>query len=104
MSGLKRQIKQGSRKLSLDGRTPREEFDACRLELQDQSTVLTGILNQELLPALADVGPSDPPIQGIDPGAAAIDAHLLRAIGQAHPDPVWPWIRSTPFPSSATWA
>ncbi|MXZ36612.1 MAG: polyphosphate kinase 1, partial [Acidobacteria bacterium] len=56
MSGLKRQIKQGSRKLSLDGRTPREEFDACRLELQDQSAVLTGILNQELLPALAEVG------------------------------------------------
>ena len=56
MSGLKRQIKQGSRKLSLDGRTPREEFDACRQELQDQSAVLTGILNRELLPALAGVG------------------------------------------------
>ena len=56
MSGLKRQIKQGSRKLSLDGRTPREEFDVCRLQLQDQSAVLTGILNQELLPALAEIG------------------------------------------------
>ena len=56
MSGLKRKIKQGSRKLSLDGLTPRGEFDACRRELQDQSVVLTGILNQQLFPALASVG------------------------------------------------
>ena len=56
MSGLKRQIKNGSRKLSLDGRSPKEEFEACRLEIQDQTAVLTSILNQELLPELAEVG------------------------------------------------
>ena len=54
-SGLKRQIKQGPRRLSQDGLKLREEFDVCRLELQDQSAVLTGVLNQELLPALAEV-------------------------------------------------
>ena len=32
--------------------------------------------------------PSDPAIQGADPEAAPSDAHLLRAIGQAHPDSV----------------
>ena len=56
MSGLKRQIKNRSRKLSLDGRTPKAEFQACRREIQDQAAFLTEILNQELLPALAEVG------------------------------------------------
>ncbi len=56
MSGLKRQIKNGSLKLSLDGRNPREEFEACRLEVLDQAAVLAGILHQELLPALAEIG------------------------------------------------
>lgn len=56
MSGLKRQIKQGSRKRSLDGRRPKQEFEACRREMLGQAAVLTGLLNQELLPALAEVG------------------------------------------------
>src|SRR5512136_1138980 len=33
MSGLKRQIRKGARKLSLDGRQPVEEFRACREEI-----------------------------------------------------------------------
>lgn len=56
MSGLKRQIKNGSRKLSLDGLKPKEEFEACRWEIQDQAAVLTSVLKKELLPALAAIG------------------------------------------------
>ena len=33
ISGLKRQIEKVSRKTTLDGRSPREVFDACRAEL-----------------------------------------------------------------------
>src|SRR4030042_1517767 len=36
ISGLKRQIRNGVQKLSLDGRTPREEYDACRAEILAQ--------------------------------------------------------------------
>jgi polyphosphate kinase len=37
MSGLKRQIAKRSQKRSIDGRTPQEEFDACRAELLDRA-------------------------------------------------------------------
>ena len=56
MSGLKRQIAKGSVKLSLDGRQPREEFDACREELLDQVEALGRTLETELRPALAAAG------------------------------------------------
>ncbi len=36
MSGLKRQIQRGVKKVSLDGRSPQEEYDACREEILAQ--------------------------------------------------------------------
>ena len=36
MSGLKRQIQRGVKKISLDGRSPQEEYDACREEIVAQ--------------------------------------------------------------------
>jgi polyphosphate kinase len=56
MSGLKRQIANGVKKHSLDGRTPRQEFDDCRAEITEQIDELTRILNEEIRPALAEAG------------------------------------------------
>jgi len=56
ISGLKRQISHGSRKLSLDGRTPSEEFQVCREELLAQDDILTHALHDSLLPQLAAAG------------------------------------------------
>ncbi len=56
MSGLKRQIKRGVRKVSIDGLTPREEFDACRREILEQIGILARVIRDELRPALADAG------------------------------------------------
>ncbi len=56
MSGLKRQIQRGIVKLSLDGRTPREEYDDCREEILAQVDELSEVLGEQIRPALADVG------------------------------------------------
>ena len=56
MSGLKRQITRRSQKRSLDGRTPQEEFDACRRELLAQADVLGRVIDTEIRPALARQG------------------------------------------------
>jgi polyphosphate kinase len=56
IGGLKRQIKSGLAKRSLDGRTPREEFDACRAEILAQMAELATLVNGELRPALAAAG------------------------------------------------
>jgi polyphosphate kinase len=67
MSGLKRQITRRSQKRSLDGKTPQEEFDACRGELLAQTEALSRVIDAELRPALArarlgiyDYGTLDP--------------------------------------------
>jgi polyphosphate kinase len=56
MSGLKRQIANGVNKISLDGRTPQQEFDACREEILRQSSELDVLVAEELRPALAEAG------------------------------------------------
>ena len=56
ISGLKRQISKQSSKLSLDGKTPQEEFDACREELQLQASEIASIVEEALLPALESEG------------------------------------------------
>ncbi len=56
ISGLKRQISEGVNKLSLDGMTPVEEFNACRDELLAQSKELAELMRKELRPALAAAG------------------------------------------------
>ena len=53
MAGLKRQINKSVEKLSIDGMTPREEFEACREEVLDQSGRLSRVLGEDLQPALA---------------------------------------------------
>jgi polyphosphate kinase len=56
ISGLKRQIRNGVQKLSLEGRTPREEFDVCRAELLAQCEELATVVEKEIRPALAKQG------------------------------------------------
>jgi polyphosphate kinase len=56
MSGLKREIERGVKKLSIDGRRPAEEFAACRKELLRQRSELDGLLNEQILPALSREG------------------------------------------------
>jgi polyphosphate kinase len=56
ISGLKRQIRNGVQKLSLDGRTPREEYDECRAEILAQCDELAKVVEAEIRPALAKHG------------------------------------------------
>lgn len=56
ISGLKRLIKKGSIKRSIDGLLPEEEFSACREILVAQCEGLSKLITEELLPALAREG------------------------------------------------
>jgi polyphosphate kinase len=56
ISGLKRQMRKGSTKLSLDGRTPPEEFEACRKEILPQMERLARLVRDELRPGLSREG------------------------------------------------
>ncbi len=56
MSGLKRQINKGVEKLSIDGLTPQQEFDACRREILEQKAILARIIGEEVRPGLAKAG------------------------------------------------
>jgi polyphosphate kinase len=56
ISGLKRQVRNESKKLSVDGRTPEQEFEACRAELVLQDELLSRAMQASVLPALAREG------------------------------------------------
>lgn len=67
VSGLKRQIAKGSTKLSLDGRTPAEEFAACKSELAVQARALGRLVDGNLRPALAREGLPLRDVADLDP-------------------------------------
>jgi polyphosphate kinase len=52
IAGLKRQIRKGVEKHSIDGLTPMEELEACRREVNDQSTRLSRLFEESLHPAM----------------------------------------------------
>lgn len=56
IGGLKRQVRSGVIKRSLDGRTPAEELSACRLEIRAQMQELSRLMNEEIRPAFRDAG------------------------------------------------
>jgi len=56
IAGLKRQVQNGIDKLSIDGRTPAEELEACRREILDQGAGLAAVFRERLRPALAEAG------------------------------------------------
>ncbi len=66
MSGLKRQISKGSKKTSIDGRTPREQYDACRDELIDQAETLTRVIEKDVRAELKTHGISLVDIDDVD--------------------------------------
>ncbi len=53
MSGLKREIDNRPKKLSIDGRTPADELAACRAQLLAQVAELGRLWHEELVPDLA---------------------------------------------------
>ena len=56
MGGLVHQLRRGSAKCSLDGRTPAEELEACRAEIRRQMKTISALMNREIRPALAIAG------------------------------------------------
>jgi polyphosphate kinase len=56
IAGLKRQVGKNIEKLSIDGRTPKEELEACRAEILLQSERLSRLLKEDLQPALLEAG------------------------------------------------
>ena len=53
VSGLKRQVEKGSKKLSLDGWLPKDELAACRKELLRQAAAVSEFVSSEIQPNLA---------------------------------------------------
>jgi polyphosphate kinase len=56
VAGLKRQVGKGIEKLSIDGRAPIEELQACRKEILVQSERLSELMKDDLQPALREAG------------------------------------------------
>ena len=56
IAGLKRQVQKGVEKISIDGRTPLEEHEACREEVLEQSKRLSRVFDKDLRPALLENG------------------------------------------------
>lgn len=56
MSGLKRMLKRGVEKPSMDGRKPSEEMEACRKEILSQINALSRIMQEEIRPGLKKAG------------------------------------------------
>jgi len=54
IAGLKRQIQKGIDKISIDGRTPLEELEACREEVVGQSKRLSRVFGKDLRSALLE--------------------------------------------------
>ncbi len=81
MSGLKRQITRRSQRRSLDGRTPQEEFDACRRELLAQAEVLGRVIDTEIRPALARQGLGIHDYGTLDPSQqAGLRTYFTRSV------------------------
>jgi polyphosphate kinase len=56
MSGLKRMLKRGVEKPSMDGRKPSEEMEACRKEILSQISALSRVMKEEIRPSLKKAG------------------------------------------------
>ena len=56
MSGLKRMVKRGVEKPSMDGRKPSEEMEACRKEILSQISALSRAIKEEIRPGLKKAG------------------------------------------------
>jgi len=68
ISGLKRQIQQGVQKLSIDGRTPEEEFAACREAVCEQTRVLSELMRKNIRPKMKEANVSILDWEDLDSG------------------------------------
>ena len=98
MSGLKREIDNRAKKLSIDGRTTADELAACRVQLLAQVAELGRLWHEELVPGPGPGGAADPAARRPETGRARGPARLLRAQHPADTDPRSPSIREHPFP------
>lgn len=81
MSGLKRQIQRSVKKISLDGRTPEEEYSQCRTEILSQIEDLAAFVADDMRPALAEIG--NPIVNHSDLSGsqkAEIEGYFKRAV------------------------
>jgi len=81
MSGLKRQIQRGVKKISIDGRSPQEEFEACREEILAQVDELAEVMRDQIRPSLSESG--YPILDHADLGTdlqAELEAYFKRAV------------------------
>lgn len=81
MSGLKRQIQRGVKKISIDGRSPQEEFEACREEILAQVDELAEVMRDQIRPSLSDSG--YPILDHADLGTdlqAELESYFKRAV------------------------
>ena len=56
LGGLFRKVAAGECRRGPDGLTPAEELEACRAELRSQQELVAGLVEQQLRPALRDLG------------------------------------------------
>jgi polyphosphate kinase len=81
MSGLKRQIQKGVKKISIDGRTPEEEFSDCRTEILSQVDELGDLMRDHIRPGLAEVGYGIVDHDDLsDAQQTELEAYLRRAV------------------------
>ncbi len=81
MSGLKRQIQRGVKKISLDGRSPQEEYDACREEILAQVKELAETIRDQIRPALRGGRIPDPrPRRSLKGATRRTQGYFRRAV------------------------
>ncbi|MDQ3024387.1 MAG: polyphosphate kinase 1 [bacterium] len=56
IGGLRRMVVRGIQDPSMDGMIPRDELQACRDEIADQSVALTRVLREDIRPSLSQAG------------------------------------------------
>jgi polyphosphate kinase len=81
MSGLKRQVQRGVNKISIDGRTPEQEYSECRAEIIAQVDELGELVRSDIRPALAEVGFAIVEYDELSkPQRTEIEAYFRRAV------------------------
>lgn len=81
IGGLKRQLKTGREHRSLDGRTADEELRDCRDEIRRQIDALSGVIHQEIRPALAGQSLGILDYRDLTPAQRGeVDTHFERSV------------------------
>ena len=97
IGGLFRQVRRGERRRGPDGLTPAEVLEACRAELRSQQELVARLVEEQLRPALRDLGTPILDVGDLDPSqrdflaryfADSVEPILIPlAADAAHPFP-----------------